>query len=330
MLGHKNSKTIRMNLSILPMFKRYAIHGLAAISMLCAVSEEGKAQSMDNVINTEDVEDVDILPPLSTDFEYMRSPNVDESPKGPKAASFFLQSESKRRLSQESLCSYEMKDVLNMVGVEARRAANQREELRKKSAIIKYEPTDNWFSTPIRAWHVDHNRKIVLIFFLFNAVVVLLARFTNICGVIQEDVLDRRNRFCDEDTWIFMEDHVLSAISFGLFLLMAFRANNAYDRFWEARPLYCIRGDQSFQIEAKIEELKLTFRVMKILPPKKGQSRAKGEIILKFLDASDKDFVVIQAIKFPMIHLVWLGSIMMMVGLLMGIFRRIKKKQNYG
>lgn len=102
------------------------------------------------------------------------------------------------------------------------------------------------------------------------------------------------------------------------------------DRFWEARPLYCIRGDQSFQIEAKIEELKLTFRVMKILPPKKGQSRAKGEIILKFLDASDKDFVVIQAIKFPMIHLVWLGSIMMMVGLLMSIFRRIKKKQNYG
>ena len=52
MLRHKNSKTIRMNLSILPMFKRYAIHGLAAISMLCAVSAEGKAQSMDNVINT--------------------------------------------------------------------------------------------------------------------------------------------------------------------------------------------------------------------------------------------------------------------------------------
>ena len=207
---------------------------------------------MDNVINTEDVEDVDILPPLSADFEYMRSPNVDESPKGPRAASFFLQSESKRRLSQESLCSFEMKDVLNMVGVEARRAANQREELRKKSAIIKYEPTDNWFSTPIRAWHVDHNRKIVLIFFLFNAVVVLLARFTNICGVIQEDVLDRRNRFCDEDTWIFMEDHVLSAISFGLFLLMAFRANNAYDRFWEARTAWTSVGGTSRDITSQI------------------------------------------------------------------------------
>ena len=51
MLGRKNSKTIRMNLSILPMFKRCAINGFAAIALLLAVSTEGNAKSMDDVIN---------------------------------------------------------------------------------------------------------------------------------------------------------------------------------------------------------------------------------------------------------------------------------------
>ncbi|GFH48129.1 hypothetical protein CTEN210_04605 [Chaetoceros tenuissimus] len=209
-------------------------------------------ETPDKGTNIEEEEDVDILPPLSADFEYMRSPNVDRGPKGPTKAASFLQSESKRRLSQDSLCSYEMQDVLNMVGVEAKRAANQREELRKKSAIIRYEPTDSWFSTPMRAWHVDHNRKIVFIFLLFNTVVVLLARFTNFCGVVQEDVPEHPNRFCNEDSWIFMEDHVLSAISFGLFLLMAFRANNAYDRFWEARTAWTSIGGTSRDITSQI------------------------------------------------------------------------------
>ena len=51
MLRVNNSKTIRMNVSILSMFKRCAINGFAAIALLLAVSTEGKAQSMDNVIN---------------------------------------------------------------------------------------------------------------------------------------------------------------------------------------------------------------------------------------------------------------------------------------
>ena len=51
MLRHNNSKTIRMNISILPMFKRCAINGFAAIALLLAVSTEGNAKSMDDVIN---------------------------------------------------------------------------------------------------------------------------------------------------------------------------------------------------------------------------------------------------------------------------------------
>ena len=45
------SKSTGMNASMLLVFKRGAIHGFAAIALLFAVPTEGKAQSMDDVIN---------------------------------------------------------------------------------------------------------------------------------------------------------------------------------------------------------------------------------------------------------------------------------------
>ena len=46
-----NSKTTGMNTSTLSMFKRYIVQGFAAITLLLSMPIEGKAQSMDTVIN---------------------------------------------------------------------------------------------------------------------------------------------------------------------------------------------------------------------------------------------------------------------------------------
>ncbi|MCH2044892.1 MAG: cytochrome c biogenesis protein CcsA [Saprospiraceae bacterium] len=99
------------------------------------------------------------------------------------------------------------------------------------------------------------------------------------------------------------------------------------DQYWEARPLYYIRDKSEFSIPDKIEELNLTFKVNKIIPPKNGEDKRRGRVVLEFLDKSERDFVVVQAIVFPMINLVWLGSIMMMLGLFMSMFQRRNKKR---
>jgi cytochrome c-type biogenesis protein CcmF len=46
------------------------------------------------------------------------------------------------------------------------------------------------------------------------------------------------------------------------------------------------------------------------------------------LDANPEgDYVVVQALIFPGINWVWLGSIMMMIGLLMGMWEKLRKSK---
>jgi putative membrane protein len=59
-----------------------------------------------------------------------------------------------------------------------------------------------------------------------------LARFTAFCGRSESD--DVYFMICSDD-YMLNEDHVISGLGVGLFLLLAFRANNSYERFWEGR-----------------------------------------------------------------------------------------------
>lgn len=88
----------------------------------------------------------------------------------------------------------------------------------------------------------------------------------------------------------------------------------------EARALYYIRGRQQFNLPTKLDRLGLEFKLTNILPE-------EGKVLLQVKDKTPKrEYVVVQALIFPGIQLVWIGCIMMMFGLLFSGLQRIKMK----
>ena len=103
----------------------------------------------------------------------------------------------------------------------------------------------------------------------------------------------------------------------------------------QAAPVYLIRGNQPFSLKAEVPALGLHLRFESI-DPKKGlitiavaQSGAEArKIPLEIAEnAARSDYIVLEAIIFPGIKLVWIGSIMMMLGLAVSMFRRLVEKR---
>ncbi len=93
----------------------------------------------------------------------------------------------------------------------------------------------------------------------------------------------------------------------------------------EARVLYYIRGRQQFGLSTKLPDLGLEVKMSNIIvDPETG----KGEIVFEVKEKAPKrDYVVIQALIFPGIQLVWIGCIMMMFGLLFAGAQRIVSRR---
>ncbi len=90
------------------------------------------------------------------------------------------------------------------------------------------------------------------------------------------------------------------------------------DSVWQAEPVYLIRNNFGISIDDKIEELGLYFKFNKVDPKARTMTFEVAEA------APKREYIVMQAIVFPGINLVWLGSIMMMLGLVMGMIQRRK------
>ena len=88
------------------------------------------------------------------------------------------------------------------------------------------------------------------------------------------------------------------------------------DSVWKAEPVYLIRNNFGLSIDDKIDELGLRFRFNKVDPEARKMTFEIAE------GKPRSEYIVMQAILFPGINLVWLGSIMMMTGLAMGMVRR--------
>ncbi len=102
-----------------------------------------------------------------------------------------------------------------------------------------------------------------------------------------------------------------------------------------AQPLYLIRDSRPFNLKDEIAPLGLHFRFTGINPEAEtvelqlAQSEA-GEQSLPFQVATDSlrsDYIVLEAIEFPGINLFWIGSTLMMLGLLLSMFVRIQQRQ---
>ena len=99
-------------------------------------------------------------------------------------------------------------------------------------------------------------------------------------------------------------------------------------------PLYIIRNNRPFSIKAYEAEGGTHVRLAQIDPTNEefviqvaSDVRENPEIILKIAeDVPRTDIIVIEATIFPGINLFWLGSIMMMLGFFISLWRRYKSK----
>lgn len=98
-----------------------------------------------------------------------------------------------------------------------------------------------------------------------------------------------------------------------------------------AAPIYLIRDNQPFSIKDEVPSMGLHFRFERIDPAagmmtigvaKSGREALRIPIEIAE-NAARADYIVLEAIIFPGINLVWLGSILMMIGLALGMWRRL-------
>ncbi len=89
---------------------------------------------------------------------------------------------------------------------------------------------------------------------------------------------------------------------------------------YQAAPVYLIKNGGAYDFARKVEQAGLKFRFSKVLPEKK-----KIEITLYQEPESAKKYIVLRAIQFPYINFLWAGTIIMVIGILLSIFRRNKE-----
>ncbi|MES2455302.1 MAG: cytochrome c biogenesis protein CcsA [Bacteroidota bacterium] len=91
-------------------------------------------------------------------------------------------------------------------------------------------------------------------------------------------------------------------------------------KIYKTEPIFLVKGNNMFDFARNIEELGLRFRFTKILP-------AQGKMELQVYEKPQqaKDWVVFKSIEFPYINLYWVGTIVMVIGFLLSIFRRQKE-----
>jgi cytochrome c-type biogenesis protein CcmF len=90
---------------------------------------------------------------------------------------------------------------------------------------------------------------------------------------------------------------------------------------YSATPVYYIENNMQLTKEALVNELGLKFSFDKINPD-------KGKVMITLQEKSDniKDFIVMQAMIFPYINVLWTGCIIMIIGTVLAIIERISKK----
>jgi len=88
----------------------------------------------------------------------------------------------------------------------------------------------------------------------------------------------------------------------------------------DAEPVFVIRENQVFTKEAELPELGIRFSFQKINPQ-------DGKIDIAFSEKKSnlREFVIMKAIVFPQINILWTGCILMIIGTVTAIIKRIRE-----
>jgi cytochrome c-type biogenesis protein CcmF len=91
---------------------------------------------------------------------------------------------------------------------------------------------------------------------------------------------------------------------------------NTYD----AEPVFVIKNFEIYTKPAKIDTLGLVFDFQKIDP-----ATGKVDIAVSEKAANKKSFIIMKAIIFPGINILWTGCLLMIIGSILAIRKRIKQ-----
>ena len=99
-------------------------------------------------------------------------------------------------------------------------------------------------------------------------------------------------------------------------------AANLSGRKYYAKPVLVIRGNRLFSLEDDIDELGLRFAFKKIDPDTQ-------QLTLHFSEKNSNsgDFIIMQAIVFPYINILWIGIIVMIIGTIIAVINRIQQNR---
>jgi cytochrome c-type biogenesis protein CcmF len=101
-----------------------------------------------------------------------------------------------------------------------------------------------------------------------------------------------------------------------------FKIIDIHNKTVTAKPIYLIKGNIVNPIDAEVENMgvKLSF---KNINPENG----KIEIDLSEKNTGSQEFIILKAIVFPFINILWLGCIVMIIGTVLAIRERLKKSR---
>jgi cytochrome c-type biogenesis protein CcmF len=91
-----------------------------------------------------------------------------------------------------------------------------------------------------------------------------------------------------------------------------------FTKEYDAIPMYGIQNNSAVSFEALVDEAKLKFRFTAVDPV------TRKVTIRSYEKDTSGDFVIMKAIVFPWINLVWAGTIIMVIGFFIAILKRIK------
>lgn len=91
---------------------------------------------------------------------------------------------------------------------------------------------------------------------------------------------------------------------------------------YDVEPIYLLKEGNVYDFHKDVEEQGLRFRFTNILPDKD-----KLEIMVYQKPLPEKKWIVFKAIKFPYINFFWCGTIIMTIGFIMAIVRRIQERR---
>jgi cytochrome c-type biogenesis protein CcmF len=99
-----------------------------------------------------------------------------------------------------------------------------------------------------------------------------------------------------------------------------------------ARPLYFIRDGSPLNLKAYVPDIGLHMKLERIDPEKEEfhlyLARLSDKPLLPLeiaLEAPRNDYIVLEAILFPGINLFWAGSLIMLMGMFIGLYKRLRK-----